>query len=309
MHREYILGVDAGGTKTTAAVASIGPEDEVKILSRYTTGAGNPKRAGADIAYQNVFDAIESAARDANVAIADIRAAVVGMAGAGTLAAQADAVGFVAQRSEIQRLDVVPDYQLVLPAAFPSDGVAVIAGTGSIAHAVHGDREARVGGHGYLIDDAGSGFWIGQQALRAVVRELDGRGPATAMTRLVCDDFGVTNSQELVSVVHSTNEQIEKIASVAPLVLAAESNDEVARSILDQAAKELGKLVAAARQSVGINGGYSLAVAGSVLTKTAVVRDGLQLALEVAGLKPDTVKCVAEPVDGAIQLALKRLRE
>ena len=40
---------------------------------------------------------------------------------------------------------------------------------------------ARVDGWGYLMGDAGSGYWIGREALDAVMRAFDGRGPDTAL--------------------------------------------------------------------------------------------------------------------------------
>ena len=59
-------------------------------------------------------------------------------------------------------------------------GIVVLAGTGSIAYgADRRGRTARSGGYGFLLADEGSGYWFGHQALRAVVRASDGRGPST----------------------------------------------------------------------------------------------------------------------------------
>ena len=62
-------------------------------------------------------------------------------------------------------------------------GVVCVAGTGSIAFGVNraGER-ARAGGWGHLLGDEGSGYAIGLEALRAVCRASDGRGPQTALT-------------------------------------------------------------------------------------------------------------------------------
>ena len=45
--------------------------------------------------------------------------------------------------------------------------------------ATRSGRAARAGGWGYVLGDEGSGYWLGRQALRAVMRAADGRGPAT----------------------------------------------------------------------------------------------------------------------------------
>ncbi len=46
-------------------------------------------------------------------------------------------------------------------------------------------RVARVDGWGNIMGDAGSGYWIGREALDAVMRAYDGRGPQTALTDVV----------------------------------------------------------------------------------------------------------------------------
>ena len=50
-------------------------------------------------------------------------------------------------------------------------------------------RAARAGGWGYLLGDEGGGFWIGRAALSAVVRQFDGRGPATLLTAMVLEQM------------------------------------------------------------------------------------------------------------------------
>ncbi len=86
----------------------------------------------------------------------------------------------------------------------------------------------------------GSGYWIGRHALRAVVRESDGRGHATAMTPLVLAHFGVTRPEELVRVVYDGALRPSAIAAVARAVqAAAEAGDEVALQILTVGAREL----------------------------------------------------------------------
>ena len=52
-------------------------------------------------------------------------------------------------------------------------------------------RAARSGGWGYLLGDEGGGFWIGRAALSAVVRQFDGRGPATLLTEMVLDHMSL----------------------------------------------------------------------------------------------------------------------
>ena len=72
------------------------------------------------------------------------------------------------------------------------DGYGLIAGTGSIAARIRdGALHRVVGGRGWLLGDAGSGYWIGHQVARAVVSALDGQGQPTALTPLVLAALGI----------------------------------------------------------------------------------------------------------------------
>nr|WP_295795726.1 BadF/BadG/BcrA/BcrD ATPase family protein [uncultured Microbacterium sp.] len=64
-------------------------------------------------------------------------------------------------------------------------GAVVAAGTGVVTLGVGPGGAARVDGWGYLMGDAGSGFWLGREALVAAMRDHDGRGTATALTDAV----------------------------------------------------------------------------------------------------------------------------
>ena len=61
-----------------------------------------------------------------------------------------------------------------------------------MAARIRGGRLDRVvGGKGWLLGDAGGGFWIGHAVARAVVASLDGQGPDTALTDLVLEALGI----------------------------------------------------------------------------------------------------------------------
>src|SRR5450759_4037513 len=69
-------------------------------------------------------------------------------------------------------------------------GCVVAAGTGVVTLAAGVTTAARVDGWGWILGDAGSGFWIGRRAIDMALRAYDGRGPATALLDLVRADFG-----------------------------------------------------------------------------------------------------------------------
>ncbi len=129
----------------------------------------------------------------------------------------------------------------------PGEGVLVYAGTGSVAYHVRRDGEVvRAGGYGYLIDDAGGGFWIGQQGLKQVLRWFDERGaPETRpLAREVYKVLGSDDWDDIIGVVYGGGRR--QVAALAPAVArAAHSGDEVAKGILEGAGAELAALAQA----------------------------------------------------------------
>ncbi|MDQ0894220.1 N-acetylglucosamine kinase [Agromyces ramosus] len=116
-------------------------------------------------------------------------------------------------------------------------GVAIASGTGAVAFAVGARRVARIDGWGNVIGDAGSAFWLGREALDAVMRAHDGRGPATALTEVVAEEFPDVETAYIELQVDPA--RVERIARFAPGVSALADVDGVARRIISRAAQEL----------------------------------------------------------------------
>ena len=103
-----------------------------------------------------------------------------------------------ADREEFTRLlaDTIPVREIWLASdavtahagAFPDgEGISLTVGTGVACFGVNDAGETvRVDGDGFLLGDAGGGFWMGARGVGAVLQERDGRGPATALAA-ACD--------------------------------------------------------------------------------------------------------------------------
>ena len=192
-----MLGIDAGGTKTVCQLA----DESGEVLAEARRGGANLQAIGEFEVEKVLFDVMEEAIGDLDVRPA---AVCLGIAGVDRPDDARVVRGIMKRIGYKAKLLVVNDALVALEAGAPEQpGVVVIAGTGSIAYGRNErNQAARAGGWGYMLGDEGSGYWIGRAALRAVLREADRRGPATQLTGLLLNYYGVARAQDLIHQVY-----------------------------------------------------------------------------------------------------------
>lgn len=116
-------------------------------------------------------------------------------------------------------------------------GVVVASGTGVVTFGVGPTATARIDGWGWIMGDAGSGFWIGREALSAVMRAHDHRGEPTELTNRVQQKF--SNLEDAYIKLQSNPERVRVVASFAKDVSELSEVDNVSKEISIRAAKEL----------------------------------------------------------------------
>jgi N-acetylglucosamine kinase-like BadF-type ATPase len=230
-----VIGIDAGGTKTLGYLA----DEKKKILAEAHDAGANFHTSGpqaVEVVLRRVFKKLLAGQGLLPTAIC------VGMAGVDR-ESEADEVGTILRRIGCQAPIIVVNDGLVALCAGVGDqpGLVVISGTGSIAYGYNRQlHAARAGGWGHIIGDEGSGYWIGRQALSAVVRAADGRGPATRLTAEVLEHFKIDDVVALPQIVYDRDWPRKSVAALGPLVQRAlESGDLLATTIVERAADEL----------------------------------------------------------------------
>jgi len=128
-------------------------------------------------------------------------------------------------------------------------GAVIAVGTGVVTLGVGATQVARVDGWGYLIADAGSGYWIGRCALDAVMRDYDGRGPTTALSEFVRSEF--PNLETMYLELQADDGKVRRIAAWSRVVTGLADTDAVAAGICDAAAAALVHSVHTALGRVG----------------------------------------------------------
>ncbi|WP_037905971.1 N-acetylglucosamine kinase [Actinacidiphila yeochonensis] len=211
-NRPVVVGVDAGGTRSRACLVEAvrptapgGPWQAGEVLGRGSGGPGNALSVCRADLTRHLTEAVGEALAEAEAADPGVRGRLAAAYGGFAGAAQ----GLGPERGEELAQDClraalaahgapgVPvaaggDIDVALAAApgAPADGLVLIAGTGAIAARIGDRRRAAVSdGHGWLLGDEGSGYWLGNHGVRAALEALDGRGPWTGLVPRVAGYF------------------------------------------------------------------------------------------------------------------------
>jgi N-acetylglucosamine kinase-like BadF-type ATPase len=190
-------------------------------------------------------------------------------------------------------------------------GIVIIAGTGSIAYGHDGKgTAARAGGWGYVLGDEGSGYWIGRLALRAVVRQADGRGRPTTLTPRILGHFEVARPEDLIHEVYYRNIKPSAIAALARYVEQAQlEGDSVARTILENGVRELlASAESVTRQLSLAEAPFTFVLAGGIFRAVPFLARTLAERLPEIARHSEVHQLEREPAWGAVQIALADLR-
>jgi N-acetylglucosamine kinase-like BadF-type ATPase len=296
--KSIVVGVDAGGTKTTAVVG-----DGHTILGR-ADGPGGAIRPGrALIAASAIADTVRRALSASGQLQAD--ALVIGAAGAGRDAEREELERALRSEQISRRVQVTTDIEVALAAAFGrGPGIVVSAGTGSIAIGRTGDGTLhRSGGYGWQMGDEGSGYAIGRAALSSLSRAADGRGPRTQLMQRIMTHLRVHDFDGLIA--WAATATASEVSSLTPTVLeVAAEGDIVAQGIVDYAARELAQLVLSLLHHFPEAEPIQVAVTGGILAPERALRT-MVLDRLTEEQRLNVTKFSIEPALGALHLAEK----
>lgn len=301
----HVLGIDAGGTKTVCLLA----DGDGRILSEARGGGANLQSAGELEVEKVLHRVMEEALGDREILPSAICLGIAGV----DRPEDSGAVRGIMRRIGFKTPTLVVNDALVALVAGAGDDAAVVlvAGTGSIAYGRDAaSRAARAGGWGYLLGDEGGGFWIGRAALSAVVRQFDGRGPATMLTDMVLSHLGLASPTQLIHEIYWRDLHRHAIAGlVAVVARATDAGDAVAAQILARAAAELAAAAGSVVTRLGMRGEmFPTVLAGGVFRGVPWLVADVTARLSEVAPRTEVRLLDVEPAVGAVRLALSAAR-
>lgn len=305
---KYYIGVDGGASKTAAIVI----DENGDAHGRGLAGPSNHLRVGIEEATRNIERAVNKALVEAGVALRDVEYTYCGIAGADHPVHREKVVDSLRVFFPRGNFIVDTDARIALTAGVGfGAGIVIIAGTGSVAFGRNaaGD-EARSGGWGPTLGDEGSGFWIAREGLSAVVRSHDGRGFATSMTAVLCQQYDMCRPEDLPRFVYATTTQADDIARYGKIVVESAGNgDEVAHDILARAGSELAECVlAVARKLHMTDTEFCVAHVGGAFHAGELLLNPMRLRLDRDAPGATLIPPREQPVEGAAKMAMQAAR-
>jgi N-acetylglucosamine kinase-like BadF-type ATPase len=215
----YILGVDAGSSKTHALLLNRSGQ----VLGFGRAGPGNHQTSGRQAAFKEIEKAVQGALQQAGGITQPVDLGCFCLAGADL------PEDFAMLQTGMEDLHVA-DKVLIKNDTFAalragitrSWGVAVICGTGFNAAARAPDgREYVLPGLGFISGDWGGGWSLSQEMIRLVMRAWDGRGEPTLLTDLVLDALQQPSEEILIENLYFEKINPRQLITLVPLIFQA----------------------------------------------------------------------------------------
>jgi len=248
---KYLLSIDGGGTKTEFCISDFEGEN-IKLFS---TGCSNYKSVGIEGLYLSLKEGFDWIKETLSIDTEDIAYGVFGISGCDS----ENDYEIIKQQIlnngiKKDKIYLCNDGILAFYAQADEPGLVVISGTGSIVIGLdEKGNYKRSGGWGYNISDIGSGYWIGNEALRRTLLYCDNCYSHSLLFDEIMKYFKAKDFQELPYKITEITDYFE-IAKIAEIVLAmAQQGEAEAYSILEQGAQALADLAKSTYDKLNFN--------------------------------------------------------
>jgi N-acetylglucosamine kinase-like BadF-type ATPase len=305
-----VLAVDGGGFKTHLALV----QDDGALLAFVRGPLSSPHQIGVGGCLDLLERLLGQARERAGWTPGDGPAADLGhvmMAGVDLPREEEELQAAVDARGWARRVTVANDTFALLRAGTDRGwGVALVCGAGMNCLGVGPDGEhVRYGALGAITGDWGGGYDVGLAGISAAARSADGRGPKTALEHEVPAHFGLETPMQLAEAIHLDGLEHRRIGELAPLVLAAAREDDVAGGIAARLVSEAIAFVRVTLERLGLSAEPADVVLGGGLFQNDAAWLVDRIAERLATVAPAaSLKLVdSPPIVGAALLGLDEL--
>lgn len=306
----YVLGIDAGGTKTHCVIA----DENENILAEGLAGASQHQLFGIRQTEENLQLSVSAALKEADLTLQDLSYAVLGMSGADgedDLALLNPAAEKVLPGVPFR---VVHDAWIGMYSALKEPfGVVSICGTGA-GHAGRNRQgdELTLRNLDYRLGNYGGGGDLVEKALHYAFRSDEGTYEKSALEAAVPPIFGVSTMEDVCRLLKQ-NPLSDKERYQLPITVfqLANSGDSVCRMLVQDLGHEEGLYAAAVIRRLHMeNEQVPVVLIGSLFhSDDPLLLDPFMEAVRSAAPAAYPVLPTRKPVTGAVRMALFILQD
>ena len=306
----YVLGIDAGGTKTHCVIA----DENENILAEGLAGASQHQLFGIRQTEENLQLAVSAALKEVDLTLQDLSYAVLGMSGADgedDLALLNPAAEKVLPGVPFR---VVHDAWIGMYSALKEPfGVVSICGTGA-GHAGRNRQgdELTLRNLDYRLGNYGGGGDLVEKALHYAFRSDEGTYERSALEAAVPPIFGVSTMEDVCRLLKQ-NPLSDKERYQLPITVfqLANSGDSVCRMLIHDLGHEEGLYAAAVIRRLHMeNEQVPVVLIGSLFhSDDPLLLDPFMEAVRTAAPAAYPVLPTRKPVTGAVRMALFILQD
>jgi N-acetylglucosamine kinase-like BadF-type ATPase len=300
----YYLGIDVGGSKTHALVAS----EQGEALGFGTAGGGNHEGVG----YNGLSDAIQISARMAlrqsGIKATQISGAGFGLGGYDWPSELPPTLEAIRPLGLNCALGVVNDAMIGLIAgASQGWGIGIVSGSGCNCYGRN--RQGKIGNvtgmGGWMGEGSGAGELV-MEAIKHISRAWSLRGPLTRLTAIFCDVLGARDASDLIEGI--TQERLHPSGRLAPLIFkTATEGDAVAQDLVCWVGESLAELAIGVVHQIEIeNETFETVLIGSMFKNGEMLIAPLRVALHKVAPGAQCVRLSVPPVVGGALLGMEK---
>ena len=238
---KYCIGIDGGGSKTLAYLGDM----KGNLIDGKVFGPSNYQIIGKDTTESVFREILGFFLNKNNIKIEDIKFISTGIAG---LDREKDRT-FLQSIFNSMNLscDIIlnnDSYTSRTGGLNNQDGIIVASGTGSVALGKRGSNYHRTGGWTHILGDEGSGYSIGLNALKSIMKIYDGRLEKTKLYYELLKKIQVDDPRDTITYAYDKVHNTRDIASLTPLVFEyLKEKDSLSLRLVNAAVDDLYNLV------------------------------------------------------------------
>lgn len=298
---KVIVGVDAGGSKTTVGVIN----EKVDLLFAVEVASGSPA-VFKEAAFSNIDEGLQQVFKWMNGAY-QVIAIVMGISGLGVVKDKRiyekrffDAYltpTYIENDAALALYSIVKDQY--------EEGIVVLSGTGSSVMGIKGNKTRLTEGWGHLLAEAGSAYAIVRDFMRYAIGIYETTDTITPLTQKFMTYMEMDKIEEFkVFMYHNSKKEVAKHAVF--FYEYALSGDKEAIELFKKAGKDLAIAVINAHHSLQLSKNVVLGFRGGMITRSQIAQNSLLEALNQAHITYRLVPSDIEPIFGAYYM-MKRL--